>query len=201
MNVILSGMGIQCSCPTGRLRAARRLACISSFTLRPYDHEAAGSILTTGTTPGSLAPHSRLRVKIAVGALIAEKSRWRCLAFVCIDVSILNDGGTGVTAKLWLVGGVVAVLVLALGAFMFFGMLLGLNGFISLQLPILEIYLASLVVTLGLAVWGSVAGAQAAAARTGWSFWLVGPLSVLAAVLGAFVLMLLCAIVLLMVAR
>ncbi len=105
------------------------------------------------------------------------------------------------TAKLWLVGGVVAVLVLALGAFMFFGMLLGLNGFISLQLPILEIYLASLVVTLGLAVWGSVAGAQAAAARTGWSFWLVGPLSVLAAVLGAFVLMLLCAIVLLMVAR
>ena len=42
-----------------------------------------------------------------------------------------------------------------------------------------------LVVTLGLAVWGSVAGAQAAAVRTGWSFWLVGPLSVLAGVLGA----------------
>lgn len=105
------------------------------------------------------------------------------------------------SGKLWLVGGVVAVVVLALGAFMFFGMTLGLNGFVSLQLPILEIYAALLVVTLGLSVWGSVAGAQAAAARTGWSFWLVGPLSVLAGVLGAFVMMLLCAIVLLMVAR
>lgn len=105
------------------------------------------------------------------------------------------------TGKLWLVGGVVALLVLALGTFMFFGMLLGLNGFTSLQLPILEIYAALLVVTLGLTVWGSVAGAQAAAARTGWSFWLVGPLTVVAAVLGAFVLMLLCAMVLLMVAR
>src|SRR5690606_22411103 len=94
--------------------------------------------------------------------------------------------GVQMTGKFWLVGGVVALLVLALGAFLFFGLLLGLNGFISLQLPILEIYLASLVVTLGLTVWGSVVGAQAAADRTGWSFWLVGPLSVLAGVLGAF---------------
>ena len=105
------------------------------------------------------------------------------------------------TGKLWLVGGTVGLLVLALAAFMFFGMLLGLNGFISLQLPILEIYAALLVVTLGLTVWGSVAGAQAATARTGWSFWLVGPLAVAAGVLGAFVLMLLGAMVLLMVAR
>lgn len=105
------------------------------------------------------------------------------------------------TGKLWLVGSVVALLVLALGAFMFFGMVLGLNGFISLQLPILEIYLGLLVVTLGLVVWGSVAGAQAAAARTDWSFWLIGPLAVAAGVLGAFALMLLCAMILLMVAR
>jgi hypothetical protein len=142
-----------------------------------------------------------LCVKIAAGALIAEECRRRRAALACVDVRVLDDTGVQMIGKLWLVGGVVAVLVLALGAFMFFGMVLGLNGFTSLQLPILEIYLALLVVTLGLTVWGSVAGAQAAAARTGWSFWLIGPLAVAAGVLGAFALMLLCAMVLLMVAR
>jgi hypothetical protein len=153
-----------------------------------------------GAAPRSLVPHAILRATSAADALITKGCRWR-LALACADVRVLDDTGVQMTGKLWLVGGVVAVLVLALGVFMFFGMLLGLNGFISLQLPILEIYAALLVVTLGLTVWGSVVGAQAAAARTSWSFWLVGPLSVLVAVLGAFVLMLLCAMVLLMVAR
>lgn len=101
------------------------------------------------------------------------------------------------TGKLWLVGGVVALLVLALGGFMFFGLIIGLNGYSEAKGgAILLAYLVLLVATLGLTVWGSVVGLQAAA-RTGWSFWLLGPLTVAAAVLAAFVLMALCAVVLL----
>jgi hypothetical protein len=102
--------------------------------------------------------------------------------------------------RLWLVGGAVALLVLVLGAVMFFGMLIGLNGYSEAKGgAILLTYLGVIVVTLGLAIWGSVAGVQAVAARTGWSFWLVGPLSVVAATLAALVLMLLAAFILLVV--
>lgn len=102
--------------------------------------------------------------------------------------------------RLWLVGGAVALLVLVLGAVMFFGMLIGLNGYSEAKGgAILLAYLGVIVVTLGLAIWGSVAGVQAVAARTGWSFWLVGPLSVVAATLAALVLMLLAAFILLVV--
>jgi hypothetical protein len=102
--------------------------------------------------------------------------------------------------KLWLVGGAVALLVLILGVVMLFGLLIGLNGYSEAKGgAILQAYLVLMVATLGLTVWGSVTGVQAAAARTGWSFWLLGPLAVAAAVLAAFVLMVLCAFVLLMV--
>ncbi len=104
------------------------------------------------------------------------------------------------TGRLWLVGGGTALLVLALGAFMFFGMLVGLNGYSGAQGgAILLAYAISMIITLGLSVWGSVAGAQTLVARTGWSFWLLGPLSVLGGALAAFLLMLLCAVVLLIV--
>jgi hypothetical protein len=104
------------------------------------------------------------------------------------------------TGKLWLVGSVVALIVLAFGALMFFGLLIGLNGYSEAKGgAILGAYLVSLVATLGLTVWGSVAGVQAAAARTDWSFWLIGPLAVAAAVLVALVLMALCAFILLAV--
>ena len=104
------------------------------------------------------------------------------------------------TGKLWLVGGGTALLVLALGAFMLFGMVIGLNGYSGDQGgAMLLVYALSMLLTLGLSVWGSVAGAQALAARTGWSFWLLGPLSVLGGALAAFLLMLLCAVAVLVV--
>jgi hypothetical protein len=104
------------------------------------------------------------------------------------------------TRKLWLVGGGTAVLALALGVLMFFGMLVGLNGYSGEQGgAILLAYACSMILTLALSVWGSVAGAHALAARTGWSFWLLGPLSVLGGTLAAFLLMLLCALILLTV--
>jgi hypothetical protein len=108
--------------------------------------------------------------------------------------------GMHMTGKLWLVGGGTALLALALGVFMFFGMLVGLNGYSGEQGgAILLAYALSMILTLGLSVWVSVVGAQALAARTTWSFWLLGPLSVLGGVLAAFLLMLLCAVILLMV--
>jgi hypothetical protein len=103
------------------------------------------------------------------------------------------------TGKLWLVGGTTALLGLALGALLFFGLLIGLNGYSEAKGgAILLVYLVLLVAILGLVVWGSVAGVQVAA-RTGWSFWLLGPLAVLVALIVAFVLMALSAAVLLVV--
>jgi hypothetical protein len=102
--------------------------------------------------------------------------------------------------KLWLVGGAVALLVLLLGVVMFFGLLIGLNGYSEAKGgAILLAYLVAMVAALVLTVWGSIIGVQVAAARTGWSFWLLGPLAVVGAVLAAFVLMALCAVALLMV--
>jgi hypothetical protein len=103
------------------------------------------------------------------------------------------------SGRLWLVGGVVALLVLALGALLFFGLLLGLNGYSEAKGgAILLAYLGVIAVTLGLAIWGSVVGVQAVAARTGWSFWLLGPLTVATAALAALALMVLGAFVLLL---
>lgn len=102
------------------------------------------------------------------------------------------------SGRLWLVGGAIAALVLLLGVLLLFGLIIGLNGYSEAKGgAILLAYLVLFVVTLGLALWGGVAGVRVAAARTGWPFWLVGPLGVLAAVLAALGLLLLGTLILL----
>jgi hypothetical protein len=100
--------------------------------------------------------------------------------------------------KLWLVGILVALFGLCLAAILFFGMVIGLNGYIGRHGgTILLGYLGLLVAIIGLTVWGSVKGVQAVARRTGWSFWLLAPLTVVVALLADVVFMALTAIILL----
>lgn len=100
---------------------------------------------------------------------------------------------------LWLVRGAVAALVLALGALLFFVLMLGLNGYSEAKGgAILLAYLGVVAATLGLSTWGSVAGVRAVAARTGWPLWLLGPLTVAATALVAFALMALGAVALML---
>ncbi|HEU4324167.1 MAG TPA: hypothetical protein VFS21_13535 [Roseiflexaceae bacterium] len=76
------------------------------------------------------------------------------------------------TATSWLTAGIAALLALALGAFGFFTLLIGLNGYSdSAGGTILAAYVVLALVAAVLAVLGSRWTVVALTERTGWSVW------------------------------
>ncbi len=76
------------------------------------------------------------------------------------------------TTTSWLIAGISALLALALGAFGFFTLLIGLNGYSeSAGGTILAAYLVLALVTVVLAALASRWGMAALTERTGWSVW------------------------------